>query len=92
MKRALIIKNTGFSISSPTAIKTVAGVYQKKPISHTNRVDAFISESLRKKSYIQKSDQERAKVKGGKKRNASAMSMTDIAEQEVAREAYEREK
>lgn len=93
LKRALIIKNTGFDLSSPTAIKTMAGVYQKKPISLTNRVDAFLTEGLRKKSYIQKSDHERAKMKGvSTKRTASAMSMTEIAEQEVAREAYEREK
>lgn len=52
IKRALIIKNTGFDINSPTALKTMAGVYPKKPISITNRVDSFINEKLRKKSHI----------------------------------------
>jgi hypothetical protein len=56
IRRALIIKNTGFNLNSPTAMKTMAGFYPKKPISHTNRVNAFINEKLRKKSYIQKVD------------------------------------
>jgi hypothetical protein len=68
-------------LNTTTALKTLAGVYPKKPISLTNRVDAFLTEKLRKKSFIQKVDQERAKMKGNNsKRTKSAMSMTELAE------------
>ena len=47
-----ILQACGFNMEDPSIVKTVKQEYAKLPISVTNRINSFIDDDLRKRSFM----------------------------------------
>lgn len=90
MVKKKILEMSGFDTKTPQAHATINEIYKKVPVSLTNRVDAFITDGLRRKCFHAKKESVEKRKTNTKAK--SVLAMSESAMLEVANAGYEAEK
>ena len=90
MVKKKILEMSGFDTETPQAHATINEIYKTAPVSLTNRVDAFITDDLRRKCFHAKKESVEKRKTNTKAK--SVLAMSESAMLEVANAGYEAQK